>query len=246
MKRNSYLNIGLILAFALSTQGGCAGPASVQKKGAEQPVNATTPAPTILAGKVVETMNVGSYTYMLLEKDGVKGWAAVPVMTVTVGQEIQLRPGTEMGRFTSKTLNRTFDNIVFSAGPVTNSTPKAPPAGGAQQQMPPGHPGADKADADKTAKPKGMAAMSATSGGEEMQGKLAGKVVETMDSGNYTYVALEKDGKKTWAAVPVMPVTIGQELELQPGAAMPNFTSKSLHRTFESIIFSPGPVVTKQ
>ncbi len=31
---------------------------------------------------------------------------------------------------------------------------------------------------------------------------LSGKVVETMNSGGYTYVCLEKAGKKTWVAVP--------------------------------------------
>jgi hypothetical protein len=70
---------------------------------------------------------------------------------------------------------------------------------------------------------------------------LSGKVVETMDSGGYTYVLLEKKGKKTWVAVPQMPVTVGQKLELQPGAEMGNFTSKSLNRTFDKIIFSGGP-----
>jgi len=30
---------------------------------------------------------------------------------------------------------------------------------------------------------------------------LSGKVVETMDSGGYTYVNLQKNGKTTWVAV---------------------------------------------
>ncbi len=72
-------------------------------------------------------------------------------------------------------------------------------------------------------------------------GALSGKVVETMNSGGYTYVSLEKNGKKTWVAVPQMQVTVGQEMALQPGQEMRNFTSKSLNRTFESIIFSGGP-----
>jgi hypothetical protein len=70
---------------------------------------------------------------------------------------------------------------------------------------------------------------------------LSGKVVETMNSGGYTYVCLEKDGKKTWVAAPEMKVAVGQEMAFQPGGEMPNFTSKSLNRTFESIIFSAGP-----
>jgi len=71
---------------------------------------------------------------------------------------------------------------------------------------------------------------------------LSGKVVETMNSGGYSYVCLEKNGKKTWVAVPEMKVIVGREMSFQPGQAMPNFTSKSLNRTFDSVIFSGGPV----
>jgi hypothetical protein len=69
---------------------------------------------------------------------------------------------------------------------------------------------------------------------------LSGKVVETMNAGGYTYVSIEKAGKKTWVAVPMTEVKVGQELTFQPGAEMRNFTSKSLNRTFDSIIFSGG------
>lgn len=71
---------------------------------------------------------------------------------------------------------------------------------------------------------------------------LSGKVVETMNGGGYTYISLEKNGKKTWVAVPEIKVTVGQEIALQPGQEMRNFASKSLNRTFDSIIFSAGPV----
>ena len=69
---------------------------------------------------------------------------------------------------------------------------------------------------------------------------LSGKVVETMNAGGYTYVSVEKDGKKTWVAIPPTEIRVGQEVTLQPGAEMRNFTSKTLNRTFESIIFSGG------
>ncbi len=72
-----------------------------------------------LSGKVVETMNSGGYTYLCIEKDGKKTWAAVLEMKVSVGQEIALQPGYEMVNFASKTLNRTFDKIIFSTGPVS-------------------------------------------------------------------------------------------------------------------------------
>ncbi|MGE5808285.1 MAG: DNA-binding protein [Nitrospirota bacterium] len=69
---------------------------------------------------------------------------------------------------------------------------------------------------------------------------LSGKVAETMNSGGYTYVLLEKKGKKIWVAIPQTTVKVGQKLDLQPGQEMVNFHSQSLNRTFENIIFSPG------
>ncbi len=69
---------------------------------------------------------------------------------------------------------------------------------------------------------------------------LSGKVVETMNAGGYTYVCIEKKGKKTWVAVPETPVTVGQQISFEPGQEMRNFNSKSLNKTFDSIVFSSG------
>jgi hypothetical protein len=74
-----------------------------------------------LSGKVVETMDAGGYTYVCLEKKGVKTWVAVPQTKVTVGKEMAFQPGVEMRNFPSKTLNRTFERIYFSGGPLTAS-----------------------------------------------------------------------------------------------------------------------------
>jgi hypothetical protein len=72
--------------------------------------------PITLSGKVVETMNAAGYTYVSLENNGKKTWVAVPATTVKVGQEVTCQPGMEMRNFTSKTLNRTFESIIFSGG----------------------------------------------------------------------------------------------------------------------------------
>ncbi|MEK6742809.1 MAG: hypothetical protein AABZ15_04335 [Nitrospirota bacterium] len=69
---------------------------------------------------------------------------------------------------------------------------------------------------------------------------LSGKVVETMNSGGYTYVSIENGGKRTWVALPDTKVKVGQQITCQPGMPMQNFTSKTLNRTFDSIIFSGG------
>ena len=71
---------------------------------------------------------------------------------------------------------------------------------------------------------------------------LSGKVIETMDSGGYTYVRLERNGEKTWLACPKMKVTVGENMSFKPGIVMVNFVSKTLKRKFDRIIFSAGPI----
>ena len=80
-----------------------------------------------LSGKVLETMDGGGYTYVLLQNGAEKVWVAIPLMKVTVGQQLNLVPGYEMKNFSSKALNRKFDRVVFSAG-VANSAVKLSPA----------------------------------------------------------------------------------------------------------------------
>jgi hypothetical protein len=247
MKRSSkLLASGSLIGFMLATQGGCAGTAKVTKPEAKAGTEKKEAAKKeenegpILKGKVVETMNAKGYTYICLENNGKIGWVAVPAVMVSVGQEVQVKPGTEMGQFTSKTLNRSFDDIVFSAGLVSDvatQLPQGHPAIGSMGQMPQGHP-----DADATAKHAGDSEMKSNTTAVE---KLDGKVIETFDGGGYTYICLEKAGKKTWAAVPATKVSLGDEIELQPGMPMPNFKSKALNRTFDSIIFSAGVIPKK-
>ena len=95
---------------------------------------------------------------------------------------------------------------------------------------------------DSTAKEAPAAASQAQLAAHAGQadGSLSGKVVETMNSGGYTYVSLEKNGKRTWVAMPETKVKVGQVLTCQPGMEMKAFKSKTLNRTFDSIIFSGG------
>jgi hypothetical protein len=63
-----------------------------------------------------------------------------------------------------------------------------------------------------------------------------GTVAETMTSGGYVYVRLEEDD--SWVASTVIPVSIGDKVRYMGGSLMNNFTSNSLNRTFESILFA--------
>jgi hypothetical protein len=72
---------------------------------------------------------------------------------------------------------------------------------------------------------------------------LAGKVLETMDSGGYTYVYLQKkDGEKVWVAATATPVKVGSQMSFKGGSEMLNFESKSLKRKFDKIIFADAAV----
>jgi hypothetical protein len=72
---------------------------------------------------------------------------------------------------------------------------------------------------------------------------ISGKVLETMGNGGYTYVNLQKEnGDKVWVAVMDTPVVVGSQMSFKPGIVMSNFESKGLNRTFESVVFSDGPL----
>lgn len=84
---------------------------------AKEPVKAEAALDGVaLQGTIVETMNTGGYTYLLLDSAKGKVWAAIPETKLEVGTKVTLAPGMTMHAFPSKSLNRTFDAIVFSPG----------------------------------------------------------------------------------------------------------------------------------
>jgi len=234
MINGSVLVVVLIFLFALSGPA-CAFPSSQQKSVAAPAGMANN----VLSGKVVETMSSGGYTYVLLEENKQKIWVAVPAMKVAVGDELRVHRGNEMGPFTSKSLNRTFDKIFFSGGLVAD--PQIAGKVDSSAAMPSGHPEIPAASA---AMPAGHAATSNAKRPAPGTVQTSGLVVETFDAGGYTYILLQKDGLESWAAVPPVKVKIGEEVDVRPGMEMGEFTSKSLKRTFANIVFSPG-IVTK-
>jgi len=74
-------------------------------------------------------------------------------------------------------------------------------------------------------------------GGITMQ-TVSGKVVETMDSGGYTYALVDEGNARTWVALPKSRLAVGNEITCEPGMVMNNFNSSSLARTFSQIVFS--------
>jgi uncharacterized lipoprotein NlpE involved in copper resistance len=69
-------------------------------------------------GKVSQTMDSGGYTYVeAADEKGQKVWLALPQTKVAVGDAIEYPAGAmPMTNFKSKTLNRTFEKILFVPG----------------------------------------------------------------------------------------------------------------------------------
>lgn len=86
-----------------------------------------------ISGKVLETMDAGGYTYLLVDTGKGQQWVAIPAAKIKTGDDVSYYDGMVMDKFVSKSLNRTFDTIVFSPGLVGQEAPQ---------------PGAAKADAN--------------------------------------------------------------------------------------------------
>lgn len=71
-------------------------------------------------GKVLEIKDGGGYSYLKIEtKDKKSIWAAVPGGAFKVGQEVSINEQMKTQNFRSKTLNQTFDTIIF--GTIANA-----------------------------------------------------------------------------------------------------------------------------
>lgn len=79
-------------------------------------------------GTVLETMNGAGYTYLYIDSGSAKEWVAVPETKVAIGDHVSYTPGMEMKDFHSKTLDRSFASIIFSAGLTGGGQAAAPPA----------------------------------------------------------------------------------------------------------------------
>ena len=62
-------------------------------------------------------------------------------------------------------------------------------------------------------------------------------VLEVIQVEGYTYLRAEELGKEIWVAAPTFNAEIGNSYYFKNGLKMPNFESKELNRTFETIYF---------
>ena len=64
-------------------------------------------------GTVAETMTSGGYVYVRLEEDG--NWVASTSIPIVVGDKVKYTGGMMMKDFNSRTLNRSFEYILFAS-----------------------------------------------------------------------------------------------------------------------------------
>lgn len=63
------------------------------------------------------------------------------------------------------------------------------------------------------------------------------KLMEVLQTNNYTYLMVRESGKDQWLAVPTMDAVVGKFYYYKGGMEMPNFKSKELDKEFESVLF---------
>lgn len=66
---------------------------------------------------------------------------------------------------------------------------------------------------------------------------LKGKVLSFVDAGGYTYVEVRENNETVWIAAPQTELLKGIWIRYGKGSVMKDFFSKTLNRTFPSIMF---------
>jgi len=173
--------------------------------------NSTVDLPNI--GKVLEVINVAGYTYLHLEGKDKKEWIAGKAKEVKEGDVVRYSKGSIMRNFFSKTLNKTFPEILFTSA----------------IQVEGAHPTPASTAATST--------LSAPTPGQQ-NNVAEGNVISTIDSGGYTYIETKQDDKTIWLAGPKTAVKKDDAIRYtNDGAVMKDFYSKTLNREFPEIIF---------
>lgn len=114
------MRIGCVLLLACAVAVAAASQAAEPEKPAAAELGSPHPTmpmgagfPVRATGKVVEKMDAGRYTYVLVDAGDEKIWAAGPHVAVELGDEVTIPEGSVMSNHYSPTLDRTFESIYF-------------------------------------------------------------------------------------------------------------------------------------
>jgi hypothetical protein len=114
---------------------------------------------------------------------------------------------------------------VLLAFAVSSATAAAP-------SLPAGHPSVDTKNAGKTT--------------PDAQLPQKAKVLSTIDAGPYTYLEVTQNKKTQWLAANAVQAKKGDVIRFDNGMVMTNFHSKTLNRTFPSVLFVNRVVITQE
>ena len=191
------------------------------------------------SGKVVEKQDVSPYTYVRLDDGaGNQIWAAVPQTQLEIGEEIALKGGSVMTNFTSKTLNRTFESIIFASGLVRGTDNKT-------ARMPGGANGSSSGAVNSKIGPPAMASQSSGGSSSAIVSFTGGKVEKSTAQNGYTVGELFakavnlNDQKVTvkGRVVKISPNIMGKNwLHIQDGTGDPATNTHDLVVTSSAIV----------
>lgn len=113
---------------ATTTSSGTIYGANAQQTEAAAPSEGDVQLNTKHVANVLETMNGGGYTYAKVDEEGNNYWIAGPQVNIAVGAKISFLEQMVMSDFTSKALNKQFEQLVFVSAivPADGSASTAP------------------------------------------------------------------------------------------------------------------------
>jgi len=220
------LSVTIVLAAALSACSKNEAPPAPTAAAPHPPAarSMTPPTGARNAGKVLQVQQGGGYTFVEIVADsGQKAWVAGTQIDIKPGDVLEWGTYDVMRNFTSRSLGRTFEQILF-----VNQWGKA--GGAVVATTPHGNFGAA---------PPALVAPGAAGGAD------SGVVKSVANAGGYSYIEVERGGSTVWVAATEVALKAGDKIQWQGGSEMRNFTAKSLNRTFERITFASSVSVQR-
>ncbi len=218
MNRLLVLSLGVAITLGACSRQQEPPAASAVAAAASAPPTAAA-QPSANAGKALQVMQAGAYTYAEVDWRGQRVWIAGTQIDLKPGDEVHWGPAAVMRNFEAKSLGRTFDQILF----VTSW----------------GRPGAAQVTTHAHGSPP--AAPAAAAG----DGAGGGIVKSVADAGGYSYIEVDRGGSTVWVAAMQTPMKPGDRIEWQGGSEMRNFTAKSLGRSFDRVVFASAVAVVR-
>ncbi|MBC5765730.1 hypothetical protein H8R02_14775 [Ramlibacter sp. GTP1] len=205
------------IAIALCALGACSAEDAVPLG---SNANAAQPA-SPNSGKVLQVMHGGGYSYAEVQlASGDKVWVAGQQIDVKPGKQVQWGNYMVMRDFNSRSLGRTFPEILFvESWGANGAQPVATAPHGSLPQ------------AQLGAAPLAAGAMD------------SGVVKSVQNAGGYSYIEVDRGGQVVWVAAVETALKKGDKVQWQ-GTEMSNFTARSINRTFDKIVFAQGVTVT--